>query len=95
MVTTSGWKNKKGTGDRSCKCGSWKNHWVKISKKTWPDQCCVKGCSKEATLGAHVYNPNEEKEWIVPMCDSCNNKDDKFDIDAHTTVIHASKDICP
>ena len=24
----SGWKNKVGTADRACKCGSWKNHWI-------------------------------------------------------------------
>ncbi|NLJ73349.1 MAG: hypothetical protein GX333_10090 [Syntrophomonadaceae bacterium] len=26
-----GWKNKAGTGTRSCKCGSWKQHWINAS----------------------------------------------------------------
>ena len=37
----SGWKNKVGTADRACKCGSWKNHWIKFSDKAWPAKCSV------------------------------------------------------
>lgn len=28
-VPCDGWKNKNGTSERSCKCGSWKTHWEK------------------------------------------------------------------
>lgn len=33
MIST-GWKNKVGTAERACKCGSWKNHWIKFSGKS-------------------------------------------------------------
>lgn len=32
-VTCNGWKNKAGTQDRKCKCGSWKQHWINNSGK--------------------------------------------------------------
>jgi hypothetical protein len=77
---TIGWKNKNGTGIRDCKCGSWKNHWVKYSGKEWPDECSVADCVKEATLGAHVFNPDVSGEKIVPMCDSCNKLSESFSL---------------
>jgi len=73
-LPVSGWKNKKGTGNKSCKCGSWKDHWINFSNKVWPDLCSVDGCKKKPTLGAHVINPDVTGEKIVPMCDSCNKK---------------------
>ena len=30
-IITTGWKNKSGTKDRQCKCGSWKIHWMNYS----------------------------------------------------------------
>ena len=49
-ITATGWKNKGGTGVRSCKCGSWEQHWLNYSGKSWPTQCSVFGCSNQATL---------------------------------------------
>lgn len=60
----SGWKNKVGTADRACKCGSWKNHWIKFSGKEWPAKCSVVGCNNSATVGAHVYNKNVSGEKL-------------------------------
>lgn len=31
-LTCKGWKNKNGTSERNCKCGSWKDHWIKTAK---------------------------------------------------------------
>ena len=71
-VTNKGWKNKKGTGNRTCKCRTWKDHWINYSGKSWPTTCSVEGCTNKATLGAHIYNSKVNGERIVPACDSCN-----------------------
>lgn len=89
MVTAIGWKNKKGTADRSCACGTWKQHWINNTTKSWPAQCSAEGCSQTATLGGHVINPNETGEWIVPLCASCNGRDDSFDLKGSVTLVPA------
>ena len=35
-MTNKGWKNKNGTSNRTCNCGSWKNHWINNSGEKWP-----------------------------------------------------------
>lgn len=76
ILPCEGWKNANGTSDRICRCGSWKNHWLRYSDVAlWPKTCSVEGCCNPATLGAHIYNPSiSNKIYIVPMCDSCNQK---------------------
>lgn len=91
MAPCSGWKNKAGTGNRSCICGSWKNHWINFSDEPWPEKCSVSGCSNKATLGAHVYNPNVTGEHIVPMCDSCNKRIYSFSLKDGITLISANQ----
>lgn len=86
-----GWKNKRGTEDRSCQCGSWKNHWLNFSGKSWPDKCAVGSCSNKATLGAHVYNSSVSGEYIVPMCRSCNAQQGEFSLKGNTTLVSANK----
>lgn len=75
LMETEGWTNVKGSGNRvTCKCRSWKNHWLKYSgKKQWPNYCCVKGCTETAEDGGHVKNQNVEGEWIIPLCKTHNN----------------------
>jgi len=90
-ITASGWSNKKGTADRSCNCGTWKDHWIKYSGKTWPMSCSVNGCSNSATLGAHVWNPAVTGEKIVPMCASCNGLTGSFDLKGGITLESANK----
>lgn len=87
---TDNWKNKGGTGQRTCRCGSWAKHWLKFSNKKWPASCSVRGCSNYPTLGAHIYNPNEVGEWIVPMCDTCNKRTDPFDLKDSVTLVSAN-----
>lgn len=94
-LTTSGWKNKKGTSNRSCSCESWKQHWINISGESWPEKCSIYGCSSTPTLGAHIYNSNVSGEKIVPACDSCNKLSDEFDLKSGTTLVSANKsDTC-
>ncbi len=94
-MVTSGWKNKGGTGNRSCKCGSWKQHWINYTGKSWPKECSVKGCTSDATLGAHIYNPNVSGEKIVPACDPCNKLTGEFTLKDGVTLVPANKqDTC-
>jgi hypothetical protein len=90
-ITANNWKNKGGTGDRDCKCGTWKQHWVNGSGKTFPDKCSVKSCNNSATLGAHIINTNVSGERIIPACDSCNKLGSEFDLKGSITLISANK----
>jgi len=86
-----GWKNKKGTSERICNCGSWKQHWINFSDEDWPILCRVSGCTSEATLGAHVIHPGKSGEHIVPMCISCNNSTKVFTLKKNTSTVSADQ----
>lgn len=90
-LPTSGWKNKGGTADRACKCGTWKQHWLNYSNKQWPTSCSVSGCTNKPTLGAHVINPDVTGERIVPMCDSCNKLKSSFSLKVDVVCPSANK----
>lgn len=90
-ITAKNWKNKKGTSNRSCKCGSWKHHWINISGKSWPSKCSVKECNNSTTLGAHVINSDVSGERIVPACESCNKLEGEFDLKVGITLVFANK----
>jgi len=85
------WKNKKGTSERECKCGSWKQHWKKFSGENWPAVCTVYGCINSATMGAHIINNDSSEEWIVPTCDKCNHADNEFYVKNGTKFVSANK----
>ena len=74
------YKNKRGTSNRTCLCGSWKNHWLNFSGKEWPSTCSVYGCQNKPTLGGHIYNTDSKNEYIVPLCDTCNHREDEFSL---------------
>ncbi len=90
-VTTAGWLNAAGTADKTCSCGSWKDHWIKHSGKSWPSSCSVKGCTTKPTLGAHVSNSAVTGQKIVPMCSSCNGREDTFDLKGGITLVDAKE----
>ena len=90
-VTAIGWKNKSGTSVRSCKCGTWKQHWINNSNNPWPNECSVSGCSNKPTLGAHIINSNVSGEKIVPACDSCNKLSYEFNLKGGVTLVSANK----
>ena len=89
-ISADGWKNKNGTGDRLCKCGSWKQHWINYSKKSWPSTCSVSGCNNAPSLGAHIINSSVSGEKIVPMCDSCNKKTGEFSLKGGIALVNAN-----
>jgi len=71
-------KNKRGTSDRKPTDGSssWLEFWEnKQGKKA--SKCRVLFCDQKAEVGGHVYIVGAgSKEYILPMCKSCNNKPD-------------------
>ncbi len=71
-------KNKKGTGDKNPPSGysSWLDFWEKKKGKK-ANVCEVYSCNGNADVGGHVIKSGEGgKEYILPMCYSCNNKPD-------------------
>lgn len=93
IIAARKWKNKGGTSQRSCSCGSWKQHWMKFSGQTWPNECSILDCHQKATLGAHIYctNSGSHDEYIVPACDSCNKLTEEFCLKKSVTLVPASK----
>lgn len=91
-LPTNGWKNKSGTADRACSCGTWKLHWLNYpAKKSWPSVCSVRGCSGTPILGAHVTHTDVPGERIIPMCSSCNGLGGTFSLDVGVTPVKANK----
>lgn len=69
-------KNKKGTVEKDPPTGysSWLDFWEKKKGKK-ATTCEVLGCSGNPDLGGHVIKVGEGgKEYVLPMCYSCNNK---------------------
>ena len=90
-LPTDGWKNKNGTSDRSCYCGTWKQHWINYSGEEWPSRCSVRGCLNSAEVGAHIYNTDiSKKEYIAPMCRSCNRLVGEFSLKPNVTLVNAN-----
>ena len=69
-------KNVSGTSERSCKCGSWIEHWNNFNKGQVATVCRAKGCSNKDIVGAHVkkITTGDNKEYIVPFCSSHNQQ---------------------
>jgi hypothetical protein len=69
-------KNKKGTAEKEPPLGynSWLDFWEK-KKGERTSKCKVFFCGGSADLGGHVIKAGEgNREFILPMCYSCNNK---------------------
>ena len=91
ILTTIGWSNERGNGSRFCKCDSWKKHWLNSSKIPWPESCSVHDCSNTPTLGGHIINPNVTGERIVPICDSCNQLTNPFNLKGRIMLVSANR----
>ena len=69
-------KNKRNTSDKKPPNGytSWLNFW-EMKKDLKATSCLVTGCGGKAEVGGHVIKSGP-KEYILPICKSCNNKPD-------------------
>jgi len=63
-------KNINGTSQKTCKCGSWLDHWKNFSGQSLPTYCPAVGCLEKAEVGAHVQkdSPTDSSWYIVPLC---------------------------
>lgn len=65
--------NIKGTSRFTSPNGTWKEFWKKDSgRRQWPKKCPVAGCANDARVGAHIGVNQNQKQYILPMCDKCN-----------------------
>jgi len=62
--------NVNGTSGKTCKCGSWLDHWKNYSGESAPIYCPVAECVEEELVGAHVQKNSlaDESWYIVPLC---------------------------
>ena len=95
-------KNAKGTSRWSsptCKCRTWIEHWKNNAAVNIPSRCPACGNvikDKSDWDGAHVkkIKSYDERYYIVPLCSSCNSRNDlEFDVDRDYLVL-ANADMC-
>lgn len=70
-------KNLNGTGEKiPSGCSSWLEFWEEKTEKK-AITCSNEACKGLAEVGGHVkYVGGTNKEYIVPICHSCNNTKD-------------------
>ena len=86
-------KNINGTSPNNCKCGTWISHWKRFSQQTIT-KCAIKGCTENATDGAHIQKANSlDMSWyIVPLCHGCNMKKNKtLELKPNIKLVSANK----
>ena len=73
--------------------GSWLPYWESIKgalKANTPYYCpaCGKAVTREHFDGCHVQKCNllDQKWYIIPLCDSCNQRKDMFSVDEDLLV---------
>jgi hypothetical protein len=75
-------KNLHGTRGKSCKCSTWKRHWLICSGASWPKYCINRDCRNPPTLGGHVkkVDIDDNDHYIIPICASCNKLEDQYEV---------------
>lgn len=86
-LSSAGWMNKIDESDTFCACLTWQKHWINFSKKNWPDQCAVAGCSNRANVAARIAHPQVADEKIIPMCIKCTIKPQPFNLKGGTSLV--------
>jgi hypothetical protein len=63
-------KNINGASDKTCKCGSWLNHWENFSGQSLPAYCPEVKCMYKPEVGAHVQKDSyTDTSWYIsPLC---------------------------
>lgn len=89
------WRNKSGTGDRVCRCGTWSQHWINYSGQSWPQTCSVDTCLRWPWVGGHVFRSPSTEEFIVPLCAVHNGATEPFALKPDVVRVSANrKDTC-
>jgi len=72
-------KNINGTSGKTCKCGSWLDHWKKFSGQPLSKWCSEKNCTQKPEVGAHVQKDSsvDDNWYIVPFCYTHNGETGK------------------
>lgn len=83
--------NSTGTGERSCSCVSWLDHWKTFSEQEVPTYCPATGCLNKKLVGAHVTIEGRDGQWIVPLCGDCNKKTGTLEYSDSYTPVSANK----
>jgi len=86
-------RNINGTSDRTCKCGSWLDHWRKFSGQPLSSYCSETACIQKPELGAHVQKESlTDSSWyIVPLCRQHNGQTGKsLTISDSVTLVSAN-----
>ena len=101
-------RNLNGSGKQfpkpTCSCSTWLEHWEnnrkwKDGKKRSAAVCRACGCKFEHSElnGGHVKKVEsvEEMRYIVPLCDSCNGKDNlEFEVENSADLVAANTNEC-
>jgi hypothetical protein len=85
--------NINGTSAKTCKCGSWLDHWKKFSGESLPTYCPEATCARKPEVGAHVQKDSAtDNSWyIIPLCKIHNAETGKsLDISDSTTLVSAN-----
>lgn len=63
-------KNINGRRQNSCGCGTWLDHWVKVSGLPLPEHCAATTCMEKPQLGGHVQKDSvTDGNWyIIALC---------------------------
>jgi len=85
----------------SCSCNSWISHWDinKYPKKEkWAGWCrgCGKSFSHSELCGGHVIKVGsiDKSRYIIPLCSSCNAKEDAIFEVKEEDLVTANCDFC-
>lgn len=80
--------NISGTSQNKCSCGSWLEHWKKFSGKS-ATMCSEKYCIEKDIVGAHVQKLNDNKWYIIPLCQSHNLTNEEIEVVDSTVFVSA------
>lgn len=74
--------NASNTGDLTCSCQDWKEHWLRFAGRIHPqirpsNICSAQGCFGEFEVGGHVRKVSligrtDPEVYIIPLCMECN-----------------------
>lgn len=84
------WQNAEGTSiNLDNTCGSWKQHYINVTKMPWPEKCSRLECFAPAHDGCHVINNAsfKGKMYIVPLCSKCNHINGTFSLKHDTKLV--------